>query len=388
MKLGSIEHYKNWIDDMEYDTYFNKNLWRNYAIQYKLNLSLPKWWPVKKNNNILTLENYKGKLFESPDYINGNSVGDSDAYPFAVYENNFKVKVSPKPSVYHGSAGLSAGNFIWPGRIWINSKILTFWVMPDKTNLLSIVNQLSDHFNINVLDFMIEIHKMGKDWDEVNLAYMANRNPVYNAEDTGILVPVREYLKSQLISANPSQREYEEHLKSPALKRKKIIKGFGSENSKYTQKQREKMYMPFENKTEKYMKAKKVYETYDSELNESLSDLYNKVKDTIKTAAAKAELIQLDDKDTIRLGKAVWNKKKDVILETIKPTKYYNTLKSAFDNYKNEKSEDAERLFYEIVIFFYANLADIKANIPVYFNIKDGRLINMTSKTPNNPAGT
>lgn len=130
----------------------------------------------------------------------------------------------------------------------------------------------------------------------------------------------------------------------------------------------------------------------NEKLNESLKDLYNKVKDSIKTAAAKAELIQLNDEDTVRLGKAVWNKKKEEIKETLKSASnknYYTSLKNAYTEYKNNESDfNNERLFYEFVFFFYSNLDEIKANRPIYYSVKNNRLINMTSKTPNNPAGT
>ena len=90
-------------------------------------------------------------LFESPDYIINKELGldldyeDKDAIPFG-YQNNIFVIGVPRKSHYYSIDNRDKLKF--PGRIWKNSKVISFWnPQPTKEQLDKIVNDLNNNWN-------------------------------------------------------------------------------------------------------------------------------------------------------------------------------------------------------------------------------------------------
>ena len=168
-----------------------------------------------------------------------------DAYAFGYYDDKFEIS---KRGGTHDTIFTRAKNqkakqekdaewtrFIWdyPGRIWVDKKIISFWKYPkDAKTLKKIVEDLETSLKIKIWDdseYKIEINEMESDsidpWD----AY---------TEDSVKLIPLKDYFKSEDVSV--------EKFKTPH-KKADPGGGYGSNHPKYYNKQKEKMYMAAEN---------------------------------------------------------------------------------------------------------------------------------------------
>jgi hypothetical protein len=136
---------------------------------------------------------------------------------------NKKVYLS-EPGDTHGSLciqhNLNGVDRIYDGRIWLKSKIISFWIYPPKAMMVTFIYKLEKafreqyHKDIDILgdpDFKIEV-------------YNKNENDLQSS--SYIIVPLHKYIGS----ANPKRIE---HIISPLLKQKKTPEGFGSKSSKY-----------------------------------------------------------------------------------------------------------------------------------------------------------
>ena len=185
---------------------------------------------------------------------------DKDARSFVadINENGqIKVAIGP-PGFPHAEAGLFG---MYPGRMFIDAKIISFWRHPEKYLLVKILHALE---NSSVLksqgikflgnrDWRIEIFgDINKDWyDATDIPYEYRRD-LKNAK-----FPILDdYLESAIQSEDAPEEEYAEHQKSPLLRKsKEVTQGFGSKHPKAESRFKEKMQVPFESETEDYYPA-------------------------------------------------------------------------------------------------------------------------------------
>ena len=93
------------------------------------------------------------KLFESPDnlWLNGQELdfSDSDAYAFGLY--NGKMYISDDGEAHNQiqpeGSYVRRENFLFPGRIWLDSHVISFWRYPTKEELTDVLNSLELVFN-------------------------------------------------------------------------------------------------------------------------------------------------------------------------------------------------------------------------------------------------
>ena len=178
---------------------------------------------------------------ESPDtlkYYDGKreiflSYSDSDAMPFGMafggIHVGYKGSIHGFIEVYgHGGKGegegfaddeyinLTRAKFEYPGRIWINHKVIAFWETPAKNKLKAFVDELS--WELQQRGFDIDIWKENFRL-ETDSIYIANR-----AAAESVLEPIQEYVYGK---SNPKEYSKEEkgksHQQSPLLKKKKTI---------------------------------------------------------------------------------------------------------------------------------------------------------------------
>lgn len=125
-------------------------------------------------------------------------------------------------------------DFDFVGRLWLNSKIISFWKYPkDNNELHKIINSLEKKLNIKIWNNGWKILIIIVDDSNVDISKLKyTRDGGVESQDeidmykhTEKLIPLESYTKS----LNPPEKEWIEHIKSPLLKkRKEFIKGVGS----------------------------------------------------------------------------------------------------------------------------------------------------------------
>jgi hypothetical protein len=159
-------------------------------------------------------------LNESPDvvYFNNKKLtsDDNDAISFILYSDNNteeELQVS-SPGEGHGSLEgythkKNNSKRMYDGRLWINSKIISFWFYPPMDKFKKIIDEFDRYFNIRIDNsWFIEI---GVD--------------LYNMKSEKIIIPITKYNGSKDVF------DREDHLKSPTLKNNKITGNFGSKKN-------------------------------------------------------------------------------------------------------------------------------------------------------------
>ena len=103
---------------------------------------------------------------ESPDKVNLTEYSylnwrNTDAIPFSFKINNSHTTVEDafigKRGATHGS--IKEENLSYAGRLWVNEKIISFWVYPNIKLFKSIIENLEDILNIKIFnnDWKIEV---------------------------------------------------------------------------------------------------------------------------------------------------------------------------------------------------------------------------------------
>jgi len=196
------------------------------------------------------------RLCESPDAIHKydgswgyhkliSKYNDSDAFAFGIIDNKMYIG---NPAKSHGVLGdkdeklnimlkknidFDREVFKYPGRFWLNKKLISFWIYP-KTNselrkiIRSIENAFYDKFNKIIkiwddLNFLIEINNQEKIPIGVNGENWGNN---YNgdwetySDKTRELIPIKMFNKS----ADYSEEEFKkDHILSPSKKKKRYV---------------------------------------------------------------------------------------------------------------------------------------------------------------------
>ncbi|MCK9446585.1 hypothetical protein M0Q50_06965 [bacterium] len=192
------------------------------------------------------------KLYECPDNITYKNKYYSfigNTLPFGVLFKDgklIKIKVGLHEGETHKEAEISSFHYRYLGRLFLDPKVLTFWNYPSKEEIYLFIKEVKNIYNIDLLK---------DNW----------RIEIYDKHSNNSFVLINNYLKKEIESENPSTKEYEEHLKSPLLKKHKVIQGFGSEHPEYQKKQAWKRAVPIgDNKIEKFYPSLKLNESPDS----------------------------------------------------------------------------------------------------------------------------
>lgn len=184
---------------------------------------------------MITKFNQYKLITEDPDYIYINddesySLSEDDALPFLCSVNKDETKVK---QIYLGSYGdyhssindeLPRNKRAYPGRLWLNGKILSFWVYPNVELFKSIIRSLENELNIKIFNngWRMEIIRKGgeikrkKDYEDL---YM-NTGGYEDAE----IIPIEEYVGSEdfpeelRIQHMMNWKEKEEAIKKGELK--------------------------------------------------------------------------------------------------------------------------------------------------------------------------
>jgi hypothetical protein len=194
-----------------------------------------------KNTKLISVN----KLFETPDRIYSFNIhahyADRSAHPFG-YNGKNEMKVGRAGST-HDWEGI--GRFFkYSGRVWMNQKIISFWMYPPKEEMEKVIKDLEE-----ALSNQLQYGDMNVIWDdpEFKIEVVKGLNPKpfsteFEYDGLDIHWEKKEYkdveiipLKNYVGSKDQSPEELDkEHEISPLLKKQRNVKGFGAE--KYAQK--------------------------------------------------------------------------------------------------------------------------------------------------------
>ena len=149
-----------------------------------------------KNFNLIT---------ENPDIVidpnshNHYNCGDYDSIPFSFEVNQNHTRVIAtyigEEGEYHGDTD-STLDGSYPGRLWLDGKIISFWVYPNEKLFPSIIKSLEKELNIEIYDndWVIEVIKNNDkivitEFDPNVSDYYGNK---HNYGDTEI-IPIEDY---------------------------------------------------------------------------------------------------------------------------------------------------------------------------------------------------
>jgi hypothetical protein len=121
---------------------------------------------------------------------------------------------------------------IYPGRIFLEPKILSFWVYPSKAELKTIISIFEKKMNISITDngWFIEVYREGMK-KKGKKDYHCN----YDREDASEILPLEYYTGSN----TPSEKEVLQHLDTKT--KHKVPYGYGSRNPAYLNKRQWQM---------------------------------------------------------------------------------------------------------------------------------------------------
>jgi hypothetical protein len=166
---------------------------------------------------------------------------DKDARPFGVITNDDQTELKKLKIGYAGSmhndSGLDNDRCIFPGRIWLNHKIISFWVYPNDILFHQIIDKLEQKLTIKIWNegWRIEVKK---DNDEIKKREIDDKeNDLYFGDDfedyESELIPIEDYAGSEdfddiqkkmhLMNWEEKQRMKEQGIK--------LTPGFGSDRT-------------------------------------------------------------------------------------------------------------------------------------------------------------
>lgn len=187
-------------------------------------------------------------ITEDPDYV--IDVGEyyaRDALAFFVDLNFFKTKVNKLHisnfGGTHGDIGLNRYNNeetkrSYPGRLWLNKKVISFWVYPNEKIFVLIIKEIEKHLDIQMFnnDWKVEVlidpenGNIRRKNDHNDDEYYGNYNR-HDLEEK--LIPIEDYAGS---ANQPEEKRKLPHLMTPIEKwqakqrgEMEITKGFGSD---------------------------------------------------------------------------------------------------------------------------------------------------------------
>jgi hypothetical protein len=186
---------------------------------------------------------YFNSIFESPDSIpdnltytkNGDPVfndydefnlkvrfDDNDALPFWI-ENGELILGQPGSEHPHKTKKDPES---YSGRLWLDWKIISFWHYPNVTLFKRILNELSELLE----ERYNETFDIYND-DRWEIEVIPDNNWISDKEYQSKLINPKLYTGTGYHRTNAELNQ--EHIKSPLLKQKKYLKGWGSSNPRY-----------------------------------------------------------------------------------------------------------------------------------------------------------
>ena len=181
---------------------------------------------------------FVNRLFESPDDIiyKGKALHyqDEDAYVFGINpDDEFEMGLLRSSThlsiIFKNGHDYNRRQHIYPGRIWLKRKLISFWTYPRKSEIKHVIKMLEDAFleiyNIDIdiwndPQFKIEISTEKIDYKGKNLtSYPSAEGAWHFNVDKKII-----YLKDYVYSINASEEELnKEHIISPMNKKHRNI---------------------------------------------------------------------------------------------------------------------------------------------------------------------
>jgi len=201
------------------------------------------------------------KIFnENADYITELNLDMETGQPFAFkFNDNFKIG---KIGEFHGGAGLY-DDYIYPGRIWIEDKVLSFWVYPTERDFTIMINTIEKTIGEKIMNngWRIEIREK-KDGERRIAEPSSNLYHNDNSEsDREILIPVEQYsgsedvpeeiIKIHLLKGEAKQKALKKLGYKPKYSTMKLPKGmshaqYNDKKSKYKYSENIKSFDLFE----------------------------------------------------------------------------------------------------------------------------------------------
>lgn len=147
-------------------------------------------------------ESMSSKLNEDPDSLKYKddylSVGDNDAIPFALKKTNRSVFIGRRGTT-HSSNGILSNNSIYPGRLWLDSKAMSFWVYPPEEDFKKIIDYLEKKLGIKIWNngWVMEV-LLKEDTDEI-YRFEEGDDPYYHdfTDTYSEIIPIEEYVGSE-----------------------------------------------------------------------------------------------------------------------------------------------------------------------------------------------
>jgi hypothetical protein len=176
---------------------------------------------------------------EHPDHVydkdRGDNYGveDNDAIPFSCDVNSEHTEINNiyfgAKGIYHQDIPYMGKNPQYIGRLWLNSKIISFWVYPSDNLFKKIIEKLEKKLKLKIFnnDWRIEVLKnedniLKTTYDkklDVNDYYFSLDYDEY--EPTPTLIPIEDYVGSE----NQSEKDKLWHLMNAEEKKKATIIG-------------------------------------------------------------------------------------------------------------------------------------------------------------------
>ena len=154
-------------------------------------------------------------ITESPDTIydeegHGHYYQSDEAKPFFVEVNSDHTKVE---KIFVGKRGSCHGDMrqnnisktkAYPGRVFLDSKLMAFWVYPNEKLFISIIEKLEDKLDIEMFDngWRIEVIKTNNGIKRTEFEPQVGDYYFSNGRSSGdkTLIPIEEYAGSENVS--------------------------------------------------------------------------------------------------------------------------------------------------------------------------------------------
>ena len=164
---------------------------------------------------ITKFKNYLIK--ETPDYIDIDDIElsyyNDEAIPFEIITNYNHTQV--KKVIFGNRGGLHPHeneNVTYPGRLWLQSKIMSFWVYPNEVLFVDIIKKLEKKLRRKIFNNRWKIEVIRQNNNKlVKKEYDPNEPNYYLREHSKgeeELIPVEDYIGSD----NPSEEDRMLHL--------------------------------------------------------------------------------------------------------------------------------------------------------------------------------
>jgi hypothetical protein len=198
---------------------------------------------------ITKFENY---LKESPDTVEVEGYDDlryydDDAVAFACKTNEDQTELKKleigDEGQMHSDSGLGdSDDWSYPGRLWLNSKLITFWVYPNDVLFRQIIKKLEEKLNQKIFDNGWRIEVIKREGELFKREYSEEDiENYYNDERQGYdeseLIPLEDYAGSEDFSDLQKQMHLMGWAEKQKLKEKgvKLAPGFGADRTAWDQ---------------------------------------------------------------------------------------------------------------------------------------------------------